>query len=248
MERAWGSSPLTRGKPAYRPTGQRSSQAHPRSRGENGLLASTRRLIKGSSPLTRGKPGLRVVCLPRPRLIPAHAGKTFRSRARLWIPRAHPRSRGENAVGLLLFPIGGGSSPLTRGKRSGHGRGSGSQGLIPAHAGKTLSAFSSSLSAAAHPRSRGENLTPAEWVTKLNGSSPLTRGKRWHFHGGHGSHRLIPAHAGKTPACSGYDPGVPAHPRSRGENRGDWVQNGHRPGSSPLTRGKLDTTDKPINQ
>ena len=29
-----------------------------------------------------------------------------------------------------------------------------------------------------------------------------------------------------------------AHPRSRGENRRERMENRHRPGSSPLTRGK----------
>ena len=91
-----GSSPLTRGKPPTRPPTARrpglipahagktrldsaldgGSQAHPRSRGENGVLPSSVRLWGG--------------------LIPAHAGKTGRPigcTGRQW---AHPRSRGEN--------------------------------------------------------------------------------------------------------------------------------------------------------
>ena len=51
--------------------------------------------------------------------------------------------------------------------------------------------------------------------------------------------RLIPAHAGKTwllPAIAG---GVPAHPRSRGENGGRVAGLRGLRGSSPLTRGKL---------
>ena len=51
---------------------------------------------------------------------------------------------------------------------------------------------------AAHPRSRGENLTGAEDQLVSLGSSPLTRGKRrQHQNVGPGV-RLIPAHAGKT--------------------------------------------------
>ena len=51
--------------------------------------------------------------------------------------------------------------------------------------------------------------------------------------------RLIPAHAGKTPARS-LGPGLPwAHPRSRGENLTTKDASGRPLGSSPLTRGKL---------
>ena len=75
MDRRWGSSPLTRGKPrrlapwlgcprlipahAGKTPPKRltrtSSPAHPRSRGENVLAAPMIVLIWGSSPLTRGK-------------------------------------------------------------------------------------------------------------------------------------------------------------------------------------------------
>ena len=93
-----GSSPLTRGKHSRRRTqlldrrlipahaGKtrrlrsclRPASAHPRSRGENSMLASTVIVSWGSSPLTRGKPTCtahRARCIG---LIPAHAGKTHR--------------------------------------------------------------------------------------------------------------------------------------------------------------------------
>ena len=137
--RANGSSPLTRGKPETRRTGATSIRlipahagktpspraapppltAHPRSRGEN--YATKRNLSRpsGSSPLTRGKH----VDRPNPpeiaRLIPAHAGKTMSDALASVKGTAHPRSRGENGVAdicLMAFP---GSSPLTRGKRTG---------------------------------------------------------------------------------------------------------------------------------
>ena len=91
-----GSSPLTRGKPARLDaeiarlrlipahagktrvlrTSRLSRWAHPRSRGENDLLARLDMNELGSSPLTRGK--RRGVEPPEAheRLIPAHAGKT----------------------------------------------------------------------------------------------------------------------------------------------------------------------------
>ena len=113
---AQGSSPLTRGKLDGRHPGvcsvrlipahagktassahsRTSRPAHPRSRGENLLVAAVASCVWGSSPLTRGKH-------PRPgphahprRLIPAHAGKTNDGDLLLVTIAAHPRSRGEN--------------------------------------------------------------------------------------------------------------------------------------------------------
>ena len=172
-----GSSPLTRGKlglcihrdllpgliPAHAgktgcaqpcPSG---APAHPRSRGENAPMVSVLPFSQGSSPLTRGKPGHHRLLRRESGLIPAHAGKTKPyARTQLRI-RAHPRSRGENALSVLADTVGGGSSPLTRGKpcrwRSVNDR----TRLIPAHAGKTMQAAMTLTRDKAHPRSRGEN-------------------------------------------------------------------------------------------
>ena len=131
-----GSSPLTRGKhcggywragccrliPAHAgKTGRtsapaRPSAAHPRSRGENCSMSKTNADLAGSSPLTRGKRRLLIGHGKRLGLIPAHAGKTRRSRRARRGRRAHPRSRGENNVVLTSPRTGKGSSPLTRGK------------------------------------------------------------------------------------------------------------------------------------
>ena len=51
--------------------------------------------------------------------------------------------------------------------------------------------------------------------------------------------RLIPAHAGKTLAYFVRLSDIPAHPRSRGENRDLPRLIAPALGSSPLTRGKL---------
>ena len=113
---AWGSSPLTRGKPrrGNRPRARRRlipahagktprgavpdrlCKAHPRSRGENVLVNEA--------------------CQLTTRLIPAHAGKTPGPVWKRWVPSAHPRSRGENMVRLGSYADSLGSSPLTRGK------------------------------------------------------------------------------------------------------------------------------------
>ena len=132
-----GSSPLTRGKRNQQgcPRARRrlipahagkttlngafcyAPQAHPRSRGENGVSPPVRSSPIGSSPLTRGKPQQAALAVHALRLIPAHAGKTSSPTAHATRSTAHPRSRGENddCRDVCAFELG--SSPLTRGKR-----------------------------------------------------------------------------------------------------------------------------------
>ena len=253
-----GSSPLTRGKPGagleldLRPrlipahAGKTSSPpswepgraAHPRSRGENFLIANVERKVDGSSPLTRGKHQTDRVRIHSRGLIPAHAGKTVAIEGGSLTYKAHPRSRGENAGVGELAERGAGSSPLTRGKRDRIGSCRYEARLIPAHAGKTLCRGWHCHGRGAHPRSRGENSPcTTSWLIRL-GSSPLTRGKRGGGDPGVASGRLIPAHAGKT-LCRGWHcHGRGAHPRSRGENGEAEIPEWRLDGSSPLTRGK----------
>ena len=194
------------------------ARAHPRSRGENGVIFSPPSWWRGSSPLTRGKRSVANELDHTHGLIPAHAGKTQSSSA--WSEKAwaHPRSRGENTHGAPTAFSDPGSSPLTRGKRGVNGGAESLVGLIPAHAGKTRQLRRSQGRSEAHPRSRGENLPAPSVDVAVSGSSPLTRGKQplailsalWRG--------LIPAHAGKTPGQLGTGIVGAAHPRSRGEN------------------------------
>ena len=173
----------------------------------------------GSSPLTRGKLVLPSDGETELGLIPAHAGKTSRPRSRLAVPRAHPRSRGENNRSRMDSMARPGSSPLTRGKRGdGHYPRFPSR-LIPAHAGKTLGFHQTESSTWAHPRSRGENVLAAPMIVLIWGSSPLTRGKLHPRARLYACRGLIPAHAGKTLRSTRIPSSI-------------W-------GSSPLTRGKL---------
>ena len=173
-----GSSPLTRGKRAACSSETRASrlipahagktclytsfklvsEAHPRSRGENACIFGELEAHGGSSPLTRGKlRGIWTRVLPG-RLIPAHAGKTpCAGRSGTRSP-AHPRSRGENKKTLEELSEAGGSSPLTRGKPTPNAYDTHLDGLIPAHAGKTVGGDPTGVPPGAHPRSRGENL------------------------------------------------------------------------------------------
>ena len=213
-----GSSPLTRGKPhrdrvlghegGLIPTHTRKTscpdsspsptRAHPRSRGENASNFYVPFQSQGSSPLTRGKPGDRASDrLPR-RLIPAHAGKTVRFRRLLARSRAHPRSRGENAMYSRARSPSTGSSPLTRGKLIAFDAIASTSRLIPVHAGKIKPKPWNASSTGAHPRSRGENFPDDCVHVGVTGSSPLTQGQRARLSGLGLPLRLIPTHAGKT--------------------------------------------------
>ena len=234
-----GSSPLTRGKHQRRPTRRTCrglipthagktppsgpcrarARAHPRSRGENGVTSFCQVGSVGSSPLTRGKRGDSGA---RPRLaglIHAHAGKTRRSRRRAGRTAAHPHSRGENPPLALREPLEPGSSPLTRGKHRTSCEVTCMQGIIPAHAGKTvLTRSDSSPGQGSSPLTRGKPIrilsicgdlgliparagkTPgirARWHAPC-GSSPLARGKPFDLRYPPATPRLIPARAGKT--------------------------------------------------
>ena len=116
----------------------RQAQAHPRSRGENSSTSGEEPTATGSSPLTRGK----LLGVHRYGvlfgLIPAHAGKTSNEVIGSPVLRAHPRSRGENSVSGPPACEARGSSPLTRGKRLRRRLQQVRDGLIPAHAGKTV--------------------------------------------------------------------------------------------------------------
>ena len=194
--------------------------------------------VGGSSPLTRGKPigiGKRNDSAG---LIPAHAGRTAGRRDRAPAGAAHPRSRGENSVPAGPSHSVSGSSPLTRGKPCGVHIYDLTDGLIPAHAGKTRQDRESYAGSWAHPRSRGENRATGSSAARQRGSSPLTRGKQRRRLVRRVGGGLIPAHAGKTSRRRPPSSPNGAHPRSRGENRigpPGWCGCG---GSSPLTRGK----------
>ena len=174
--------------------------------------------VAGSSPLTRGKRSVFQVLAAIRRLIPTHAGKTSSPGSATSQPRAHPHSRGENRLPAEPGGQPPGSSPLTRGKRENHPIRPASHRLIPTHAGKTGRRVGLRGRLRAHPHSRGENLS-LWWVSRPHvGSSPLTRGKQPPGVVAARGRGLIPTHAGKTCCSVLGQPGVRAHPHSRGEN------------------------------
>ena len=191
----------------------------------------------GSSPLTRGALDERADNFEIIRLIPAHAGSTVRRCARRGHGPAHPRSRGEHISQNAPPIFDGGSSPLTRGARQDAQAAATPRGLIPAHAGSTISSGQGGALIRAHPRSRGEHWAAKEIDAQSIGSSPLTRGapnksfRQW------SRKRLIPAHAGSTVLRTSARLRRTAHPRSRGEHDRSHLGQIAFNGSSPLTRG-----------
>ena len=191
--------PAHAGKTQIYDLGYYRERAHPRSRGENSTEGVSMSAVTGSSPLTRGKLCPSNLAGHECRLIPAHAGKTSRSRMYRTECRAHPRSRGENVSDDGTQSRARGSSPLTRGKLTSTLPDPLDRGLIPAHAGKTFHHHNRFHILQAHPRSRGENPGPLSQRGDTLGSSPLTRGKPRRGDKLADAGRLIPAHAGKTP-------------------------------------------------
>ena len=155
----------------------RRGRAHPRAGGENSMRRWPRTPFFGSSPRGRGKLVSVTALLAVIGLIPARAGKTRCSRARVRRFRAHPRAGGENVIGTFVAGFKTGSSPRGRGKHAALLERHVAVRLIPARAGKTTPAVTPELIAAAHPRAGGENIMEQTADAHGAGSSPRGRGK-----------------------------------------------------------------------
>ena len=149
---------------------------HPRSRGEYGTPSEHTEPVDGSSPLSRGIRAADDDGDEGRGIIPALAGNTGSAAALAVTTRDHPRSRGEYMARCCAQFTESGSSPLSRGIRTGgsdddqHGR------IIPALAGNTLSPETHVGPGPDHPRSRGEYLWGPRFLGSTEGSSPLSRG------------------------------------------------------------------------
>ena len=136
-------------------TSQRGPWDHPRSRGVYFGTSDTFKGTFGSSPLARGLLAPNTTQLTVSRIIPARAGFTDESIARLDELTDHPRSRGVYWNDSDLCPLGGGSSPLARGLPITYAEGFGKEGIIPARAGFTSLFPGGQERRKDHPRSRG---------------------------------------------------------------------------------------------
>ena len=112
---------------------------HPRACGEHLLRNCEPAREAGSSPRMRGA----LKCFPYSvieiGIIPAHAGSTRFLRAYININRDHPRACGEHCMLLISWLAWLGSSPRMRGALGYSILDNFKYGIIPAHAGSTLS-------------------------------------------------------------------------------------------------------------
>ena len=112
-------------------------RAHPRSRGEHYHKQAKQMRDRDSSPLARGTRSPAAPLHRNARLIPARAGNTYTPGVTVNAHSAHPRSRGEHAIGLGSHSALDGSSPLARGTPPASVTSIAVCRLIPAHAGNT---------------------------------------------------------------------------------------------------------------
>ena len=171
---------------------------HPRSRGVYCRSACQTQTGWGSSPLARGLPVIVAAGAYTGRIIPARAGFTVTSVTSVTSAPDHPRSRGVYVYLTDTLEKGPGSSPLARGLQSRQSRQSRQPRIIPARAGFTAAATSSSARPQDHPRSRGVYQSAWDLWSWRHGSSPLARGLRASLHSGGCTGRIIPARAGFT--------------------------------------------------
>ncbi len=110
------------------------------------------------------------------RIIPAHAGNTPYLRGDYPYDCNHPRSCGEYTQDPMVLRWMRGSSPLMRGIHKNPCVNSTVSGIIPAHAGNTISFCYQCISVGDHPRSCGEYFGAIGLIINRVGSSPLMRG------------------------------------------------------------------------
>ena len=190
--------PAYAGKTPSRICGTRPQTEHPRVCGENPQIPQRNRRFIGTSPRMRGKPDYPAPTLASHRNIPAYAGKTNLAWMASTRRPEHPRVCGENRNTPPNPSVPVGTSPRMRGKRyvlTDPGKPSRN---IPAYAGKTKEAASTTPTPAEHPRVCGENSGGAGERTGRYGTSPRMRGKRVRGVWPGQSVRNIPAYAGKT--------------------------------------------------
>ena len=135
-------------------------------------------------------------------------------------------------------PNKAGPSPLARGKPLRPPLVKATSGTIPARAGETRCPCSFLVGVGDHPRSRGGNRDEASHAQRVEGPSPLARGKLGMRLLDSGLTGTIPARAGETPWARRQVAPDGDHPRSRGGNMSDRNLQLLVKGPSPLARGK----------
>ena len=154
---------------------------HPRACGEHGNVCSFLRRTRGSSPRMRGTLFSVFWACRFVGIIPAHAGNTTVSAVVAGQARDHPRACGEHTLEPFRVSSDPGSSPRMRGTLEQGYRGLHLVGIIPAHAGNTITRQPAQRAERDHPRACGEHKSGTSFIQTVRGSSPRMRGTPGHF-------------------------------------------------------------------
>ena len=155
------------------------SADHPRACGELDRIRRKVGTRTGSSPRMRGTLPRDLLAPRRIRIIPAHAGNSWKRRSVNPSSTDHPRACGE--LGLI-------NNRLVSNER-----------IIPAHAGNSSAWLGCRFGSTDHPRACGELDSQPRLSTITPGSSPRMRGTRPLGFDLVERFRIIPAHAGNSP-------------------------------------------------
>ena len=144
---------------------------------------------------------------------------------------------GEHSEGDIMHEMRAGSSPHVRGAHTCWYRCRFCCGIIPACAGSTGRAPSSTSRTRDHPRMCGEHSSNPGTIIKTLGSSPHVRGAHCSGMKSNSRRGIIPACAGSTNTPLGYATRRRDHPRMCGEHVRGFMAKMTVLGSSPHVRG-----------
>ena len=155
---------------------RRTTQDHPRLRGEQSDTVKTMSIPAGSPPLARGTAGNLSLTLIQSRITPACAGNRKCGRYKHHKREDHPRLRGEQYRARLKKVAAKGSPPLARGTAAAFSWGVYARRITPACAGNSDMRKPEDFPYWDHPRLRGEQRHIASDKYHWLGSPPLARG------------------------------------------------------------------------
>ncbi|VEH26933.1 Domain of uncharacterised function (DUF2825) [Cellulomonas fimi] len=193
--------------------------AHPRTRGDDVGQVLVWWTSTGSSPHAGRRRAGAVRRAVGGGLIPARGETTNPSHATSTASTAHPRTRGDDRREGTYKVTVPGSSPHAGRRRPPAQHEQGGLGLIPARGETTTGGGVSGSRRRAHPRTRGDDITPTTPSTTPLGSSPHAGRRRASTRLRASGSRLIPARGETTGSSPARTSATPAHPRTRGD---DW--------------------------
>ena len=151
----------------------------------------------------------------------------------------HPRLRGNNGIAMNARHRMAGSPPLAREQPVLHTQPLTRGRITPACAGTTEYGRKCCQECWDHPRLRGNNGAAFCIQSRQTGSPPLAREQLKDMPTGKKPKRITPACAGTTNTVMNTSRGIEDHPRLRGNNLNDQLQDPDSTGSPPLAREQL---------